>query len=81
MAHTTQRLLDSINSHCTLPLPPGQTIPDPQDLTADLGELFYFFTIEAINFLALSAQMNLFNKGNDIVTAERLDGTLYQASY
>ena len=81
MAHTTQWLLDSIDSHCTLPLPPSQTIPDPQDLTADLGELFYFFTIEAINFLALSAQMNLFNKGNDIVTAERLDGTLYQASY
>ena len=81
VAHTTQRLLDSIDSRCTLPLPPGQTIPDPQDLTADLGELFYFFTIEAINFLALSAQMNLFDKGNDIVTAERLDGTLYQASY
>ncbi|KAJ5669556.1 hypothetical protein N7462_010626 [Penicillium macrosclerotiorum] len=81
VAYTTQRLLNSIDSRCTLPLPTGQVIPDPRDLTVDFGSLVYLFTIEAINFLALSSQMDLLDKGADIVTAEKPDGTIYKASY
>lgn len=66
-----------MDAHCTKPLPAGQTIPDPGDITLDFGAYIYFFTIEAINNIALSAKLDLLDKGSDVVTAQKMDGTLY----
>ncbi|KAF9894465.1 hypothetical protein FE257_007968 [Aspergillus nanangensis] len=81
VANTTQRLLNVMDTRCTAPLPAGQTFPDPNDITLDWGEWVYFFTIEAINNIALSSQLNLLEKGSDIVTPQTADGTRYQARY
>ncbi|KAB8203803.1 cytochrome P450 [Aspergillus parasiticus] len=81
VACTTKRLLDGMDKYCTAPLPLGQTTPDPADVTLDFGEWIYFFTIEAINSIALSSRMDLMDKGSDVVTAERKDGSTYQARY
>lgn len=81
VAHNTRRLLNAMDAHCTKPLPAGQTIPDPVDGTLDFGAYIYFFTIEAINNIALSANLDLLDKGSDVVIAQKMDGTLYQARY
>lgn len=81
VARITQRLLNVMDTHCTKPLQPGQIVPDPTDVTLDFGEWVYFFTIEAINSVALSSEMDLMDKGSDIVPAQKADGTLYQARY
>lgn len=81
VARTTQRLLNAMDAHCTKPLLPGQTGPDSADVTLNFGEWIYFFTIEAINNIALSADLGMLERGYDAVTAQRMDGTLYQARY
>lgn len=81
VVETTQRLVNGMDRHCTPPLKQGQTIPDPQDVNLDFGEWVYFFTIEAINNIALSSKMDLMEKGSDVVTAQKTDGTLYEARY
>jgi cytochrome P450 len=62
-------------------LPSGTIVPDAQDLTIDFNIWFNLFTIEAINYLALSSELGLLEQGNDNVIAEKLNGTLYQAQY
>ncbi|KAL5362000.1 putative cytochrome P450 [Aspergillus floccosus] len=81
VSRSTQRLLSALDDHCTTPLPPGVSTPDPQELTLDFGKWVNLFTIEAINSIALSADMDLLDKGSDEVTAEKKDGTLYTARY
>ncbi|PLB48584.1 putative cytochrome P450 [Aspergillus steynii IBT 23096] len=81
VARTTGRLLRALDNHCTGPLPDGQAIASPVDLTLDFGKWINLFTIEAINSIALSANMDLLDKGTDEVTAQRLDGTTYKARY
>ncbi|OOF99276.1 hypothetical protein ASPCADRAFT_42848 [Aspergillus carbonarius ITEM 5010] len=81
VAQTTQRLLKAMDGHCTVPLLSNQTIPDPRDITLDFNKWVYLFTIEAINNIALSSSLGLLDKGSDVVTAQKKDGTLYQARY
>ncbi|RAH81023.1 putative cytochrome P450 [Aspergillus japonicus CBS 114.51] len=81
VGQTTARLLKAMDAHCTAPLPPGRTIPNPVDVTLDFNKWVYLFTIEAINSIALSSTMNLLDKGTDDVTAQRKDGTVYRARY
>ncbi|KAF7556301.1 hypothetical protein G7Z17_g1504 [Cylindrodendrum hubeiense] len=77
---TTQRLLNAFDKRCTAPLSPNET-PDPKDLTIDFNHWINLWTIEAINYIAISATMDLLDTGTDEVTAEKPDGTLYRARY
>ncbi|KAL3450480.1 cytochrome P450 [Aspergillus insuetus] len=81
VAYSTQRLLDAMDRHCTAPMPLGQRVPDPADVTFDWGEWVYFFTIEAINNIAVSSTLDLMETGSDVVTAQRPDGSVYKARY
>ena len=79
VAATTKRLLDAMDRHRTAPLGPGQHVPDRVDVNFDFGKWINLWTIEAINNITLSASMDLLDKGTDIVTARKPDGTLYKA--
>lgn len=81
VARTTERLLVAFDKLCTSKLPEGLTTPDPQDLNINFNMWINLFTIEAINYLALSSELGLLEQGDDVVTAEKMDGTLYQARY
>ncbi|EYB29719.1 hypothetical protein FG05_00012 [Fusarium graminearum] len=78
--YTTQRLLDAFDPLCTAPLKTN-TDPDPEDLTVDFNNWINLWTIEAINYIALSSKMTLLDTGTDEVMAETTDGTLYPARY
>ncbi|KAL4963647.1 cytochrome P450 [Aspergillus stella-maris] len=78
---STQRLLNAMDAHCTEPMKPDHTIPDPMDVTMDWGWWVNLFTIEAINNIALSSRMDLLDTGTDNVTAQKMDGTNYSARY
>ncbi|KAI0539462.1 cytochrome P450 [Xylaria digitata] len=79
VAFAIERLFKAFDSLSTAPLN-GQ-IPDQADLTVDFCNWINLWTIEAINFIALSDKMNVLDKGIDEVLAERRDGTLYKARY
>ncbi|KAL4915002.1 cytochrome P450 [Aspergillus aurantiobrunneus] len=81
VAYSTQRLLNAMDAHCTDPMLPSQTIPDPKDVTLDWAKWINLFTIEAINNIALSSPMDLLDTGTDNVTAQKMDGTTYPARY
>lgn len=81
VASTTRLLINGMDARCTSKMNPGQIIPDPQDVNFDFGEWIYYFTIEAINSLALSSNLGLLENASDIVTAQKADGTLYKAHY
>jgi benzoate 4-monooxygenase len=80
VARTTERLLAAFDKLCTKPLP-SDSVPEPADLAVDFNQWVNLFTIEAINSIALSSDLGLLEKGNDLVTAQRTDGTTYQARY
>lgn len=81
VADVTSRLVKAFDNRCTSPMQTSKTVPKPTDLTIDFNEWINLFTIEAINKIALSASLGLLEQGSDLVTAEKLDGTLYQARY
>ncbi|KAH6994697.1 cytochrome P450 [Fusarium venenatum] len=78
--YTTQRLLNAFDTRCTAPLKPD-TDPNPEDLTVDFNLWINLWTIEAINYIALSSKMTLLDTGTDEVIAEKPDGRLYPARY
>lgn len=80
VAQTTRRLLAAFDKLCTEPLLPNAD-PVASDLTVNFNEWVNLFTIEAINNIALSSTLGLLEQGNDIVTAQRMDGTTYEAHY
>jgi benzoate 4-monooxygenase len=81
IAETTKLLLDAFDAQCTSPLPADQTIPRQEDLTLDYNKYIFLFTVEAINYLALSDRLGLLEQGSDDCTAQRPDGTTYPARY
>jgi benzoate 4-monooxygenase len=81
VANTTQRLLTQLDSLCTPAPMPGEVLPQTADLTVDFNHWINLFTIEAINYLALSDTLGLLERGTDWTTAEKLDGTKYEAQY
>lgn len=78
--YTAQRLVKAFDERCTEPLKQGEH-PLLHELTVDFNHCFNLWTIEAINFIALSPKMDLLDTGTDEVTAERLDGTTCRAKY
>ncbi|KAI1128030.1 cytochrome P450 [Nemania abortiva] len=79
VAFTAERLFKAFDKLSTAPLE-GQKL-NPADLTVDFCKWINLWTIEAINSIALSAEMDLLDTGSDEVTAERRDGKLYRARY
>lgn len=81
VVRTTERLLKAFDERCTAPLPTGAIVPNGTDLTVDFNHWVNLFTIEAINYIALSADLGMLESGTDLTTAQRLDGTTYEAPY
>ncbi|GAP91299.1 putative cytochrome P450 oxidoreductase [Rosellinia necatrix] len=79
VANTTERLFKAFDGLCTAPLE-GKKL-DQAHLTVDFCKWINLWTIEAINSIALSSQMDLLDTGSDEVVAERRDGTRYRARY
>ncbi|KAI0100998.1 cytochrome P450 [Nemania sp. FL0031] len=79
VAFTAERLFTALDKLCIAPLDGRR--PDPTHLTVDFCKWINLWTIEAINSIALSAQMGLLDQGSDEVVAESRDGTLYRARY
>ena len=77
VARSTQRLVRAFDRHCTQALAVN-SVPEPTDLTLDYNYWINLFTIEAINYICLSSDLNLLERGVDTVTAQKTDGTLYQ---
>lgn len=59
----------------------GQERPDPSHLTVNYRQWANFFTIDAIADIGLSERLGLLDRGDDTVTAERMDGTKYTAHF
>ncbi|CAI6032242.1 unnamed protein product [Clonostachys chloroleuca] len=78
--YTAKRLVKAFDQRCTSPLKPGQN-PEPEDLTVDFNHWINLWTIEAINYIALSSKLTFLDTGTDEWTAERPDGTQYKARY
>jgi cytochrome P450 len=81
ITNLTQRLVNAFDKLCTAPLPKGEKSVEEKDLTLDFNKWINLWTIEAINNIALSSTLGLLESGTDVVTAEKLDGTLYKARY
>lgn len=81
VAAAGKRLVDVFDNHCTTPLEKAQTVQDPSEVNFDFNKYIHLFTIEAINYIALSANLGMIERGSDEVTAEKMDGTLYKARY
>ncbi|KAF4970065.1 hypothetical protein FSARC_2811 [Fusarium sarcochroum] len=79
VAFTVERLFKALDEKCTEPL--KGLVPDSKDLTVDFNHWVNLWTIEAINYIAISSQMDLLDTGTDLVTAEKRDGTTYKAHY
>ncbi|VUC20276.1 unnamed protein product [Clonostachys rosea] len=79
VAYTAERLFKALDERCTGPL--KGALPDPEDLTVDFNHWVNLWTIEAINYIAVSSRMDLLDKGTDQVIAEKRDGTIYRANY
>ncbi|KAH7014234.1 cytochrome P450 [Microdochium trichocladiopsis] len=75
--YTSHRLVKVFDERCVK----SAGAPRSKDDAVDFNHWINLWTIEAINFIALSSKMDLLDTGTDWVTAERLDGTCYRARY
>lgn len=79
-----QRMFKHFDEVCTLApkedVASGKVAPDPKDLTLDLRAWTNFFTLDAIADIGLSEKLGLLDNGNDMVIAQRRDGTTYTTS-
>lgn len=78
--YAAQRLVKAFDERC-LERSSTKQGPYSEGDAIDFNHWINLWTIEAINFIALSSKMTLLDTGTDEVTAERLDGTLYKARY
>ncbi|KAL1875485.1 hypothetical protein VTK73DRAFT_10035 [Phialemonium thermophilum] len=81
VADKVTRFIRAADRACTDPLPKGHTIPDPGDLTFNYRAWGNFFTVDAIADIGLSERLGLLDQGHDLVEAERMDGTVFQANF
>lgn len=81
VADTTQRFLKACDTHCTLPMKPGFTRPDAADLTFDYRAYTNFFSLCAIANIGLSEDLAFLDQGNDICSAEKMNGFVYSAPF
>ncbi|KAH8898907.1 cytochrome P450 [Thozetella sp. PMI_491] len=81
VADKTERFIRGADRACTAPFPRGQVRPDPADVTFNYRDWSNFFTVEAIADIGLSEHLGMLDRGDDLVEAERMDGTVYKASF
>ena len=81
VADMTSRMVKAFDALCSNPLPATQTRPNTEDLTVDYRMWSNLFTIQAIANIGLSEDLRFLDQGSDLVTAERMDGTLHQVNY
>ncbi|KAH8171018.1 cytochrome p450 domain-containing protein [Sarocladium implicatum] len=77
---TAQRLVKAFDERC-LTGPVTEKTPQFKSEAVDFNHWINLWTIEAINLIALSSKMDLLDTGTDMVKAEKLDGTIYDARY
>jgi cytochrome P450 len=80
VADKTIRFIKAADDRCTEPLKKGMA-PLPADLTFDYRAYANFFTLDAIADIGLSERLGFLDQGHDLVTAETMDGKLYQVNY
>lgn len=80
VADKTERFIKAAEARCTAPLKKGEQ-PTPESLTFDYRAYSNFFTLDAIADIGLSERLGFLDQGHDLVTAETMDGKLYQANY
>ncbi|KAI0858975.1 cytochrome P450 [Xylaria cubensis] len=80
VADKVERLFKKFDSCCTDPLPKGQLYPDPKDVNIDYRQWTNYFTLDAITDIGLSESLGLLDRGHDVVTATRPDGTTFQTN-
>lgn len=80
VADKTERFIKAADARRTPPLKKGE-IPVPEDLTFDYRAFGNFFSLDAIADIGLSEQLGFLDQGHDLVTAETMDGKLYQVNY
>lgn len=76
-----ERLIKAFDARCTLPPKKRDGIPSPEELTIDYRSWTNFFTLDAIADIGLSERLGFLDTGDDLVTAESMDGKLYQVNY
>lgn len=81
VADKTQRFIHGCDRACTAALPKELTRPDPQDLKFDYRLWANLFTVDAIADIGLSEKLGLLDQGHDQLTAEMMDGTLFQVPF
>ncbi|KAN0099555.1 putative cytochrome P450 monooxygenase [Hyaloscypha variabilis] len=81
VADKTDRIVAHMDKICTAPLPQDQRIPDPTDLNFDYRAWTNFFTLDAIADIGLSERLGFLDQGNDICTAQRMDGSTYEVGF
>ncbi|GAW23131.1 hypothetical protein ANO14919_126810 [Xylariales sp. No.14919] len=79
VAFTIERLFKAFDKLCATPV--DEKNADSAGVTVDFCKWINLWTIEAINFIALSDKMDLLDKGSDEVVAQKPDGTVYSARY
>ncbi|TVY86604.1 Benzoate 4-monooxygenase, partial [Lachnellula willkommii] len=80
VADKTERFIKAAEARCTAPLKKGEQ-PTPDSLTFDYRAYSNFFTLDAIADIGLSERLGFLDQGHDLVTAETMDGKLYQVNY
>ncbi|KAK2011851.1 cytochrome P450 [Colletotrichum eremochloae] len=79
--YTAQRLIKALDERCIASPRNRKSVAHAENVAIDFNHWINLWTIEAINLIALSSKMDLLDTGTDMVTAEKLDGTLYPARY
>ncbi|KAK2608765.1 hypothetical protein QQS21_002754 [Conoideocrella luteorostrata] len=81
VADKTARFIRAADAACTEPLRSGVVGPSPSDLTFDYRKYANLFTVDAIADIGLSERLGLLDEGDDLVQAERMDGSVYQVHF
>jgi cytochrome P450 len=81
VADMTGRLVKAFDALCTEPLSKGQIRPKAEDLTVDYRMWGNLFTVAAIANIGLSEDLGFLDNGSDLITAERMDGSIHQVHF
>lgn len=81
VADKVERLIIQFDKRCTAPLPKGQHVPNPKDLTINYRAWTNFFTVEAIADIGLSEKLGFLDRGDDTCDALCMNGDKFTASF
>lgn len=81
VADKVERFVKAFDARCTAPLPKDCIRPAAEDLTVNYRDWANFFSLDAIADIGLSERLGFLDQGHDLVTAERMDGTLHKVNY